>query len=185
VNSPPVEDIALQRNEVANMAWAIEKLVLGPSGRGVPRPWFRSEGNDLPLDVPAGLGTDFRLPHATSAEAHDLIWRLATPVAASWSPLVAVQQDANEQKVLRKARLLETTTDPLRSAKSQIMRDVDHDICDEEITRAGVQIRIIEQLARWHDGSSHIWRGREKRSWRGEAASGLRFDATTSPPPPA
>ncbi|MEP6815332.1 MAG: hypothetical protein ABI873_07270 [Marmoricola sp.] len=168
MTSEAEEDVALQRDEVANVAWSIEKCVLGPSGRGVLRPWFR---------------TEFDLPAATAPPAdYELVWRLATPVARSWSPLVSILQADDAPKVLRKARLLETTTDAERSAKSQIMRDVDKDICDEEITRAGVQVRIVEQLARWHDGSSYVWRGREKRSWRGEAASGLRFDATTPQP---
>jgi len=167
LTSDPQEDIALQRDEVANVAWAIEKRVLGPSGRGVVRPWFRGE---------------FDLPGVTTADDYELVWRVATPVAASWTPLVSVLQGADQPQVLRKARLLETTTDAERSAKSQIMRDVDRDIRDEEITRAGVQVRMIEQLVRWYDGTSYVWRGREKRPWRGEAASGLRFDDTTPKP---
>jgi len=123
--------------------------------------------------------TEFELPDAKADPTqYELVWRLATPVAKSWSPLVAVRQDG-EGVVLRKARLLETTTDSVRSAKSQIMRDVPKDICDEEITRSGVRVLMVEQLARWHDGTTYIWRGREKRQSTGEAASGLRFDATT------
>lgn len=168
MTAAPGEEVALQRDEVANVAWAIEKRVLGPVGRGILRPWFRE---------------DFELPEANATEDFELVWRLATPVAAPWSPLVSILQEADEPRVLRKARLLETTTDAERSPKSQIMRDVDRDIHDEEITRAGVEIRMVEQLARWHDGRSHVWRGREKRSWRGEAASGLRFDDATPRPP--
>ncbi|MEO7350525.1 MAG: hypothetical protein ABIR34_07535 [Marmoricola sp.] len=168
MTSEPEEEVALQRDEVANVAWSIEKRVLGPAGRGILRPWFRE---------------DFDLPEASTAEDYELVWRLATPVAAPWSPLVSILQGGDEPRVLRKARLLETTTDAVRGVKSQIMRDVEKDIYDEEITRAGVQIRMVEQLARWYDGSSHVWRGREKRSWRGEAASGLRFDDTTPKPP--
>ena len=37
LTSDPLEEVALQRDEMANMAWSIEKLVLGPSGRPVPR----------------------------------------------------------------------------------------------------------------------------------------------------
>ena len=168
IQSAPQEDVAMQRDEVANVAWSIEKLVLGPTGRGVARPWFR---------------TEFQLPDAQADPTqYELVWRLATPVANSWLPLVSVRQDGDEAKVLRKARLLETTTNSVRSARSQIMRDVPRDIADEEVTRSGVRILMVEQLARWHDGTTHIWRGREKRLSTGEAASGLRFDATTPKP---
>lgn len=169
LTSAPEEDVALQRDEVANVAWSIEKSVLGPTGRGVLRPWFRGE-----LDLPA----------STSTAPHELVWRAATPVAASWAPLVAVLHDEGQPQMLRKARLLETTTDAARSARSQVMRDVERDVFDEEVTRAGIQVRIVEQLARWHDGRTYVWRGREKRSWQGEAASGLRFDDTTRTPGP-
>ncbi len=167
MTADPGEEVALQRDEVANVAWSIEKRVLGPAGRGILRPWFRE---------------DFELPEATTAEDYELVWRLATPVAAPWSPLVSILQEPDVPRVLRKARLLETTTNAERSPKSQIMRDVDRDIYDEEITRTGVQVRMVEQLARWYDGRSYVWRGREKRSWRGEAASGLRFDDATPKP---
>jgi hypothetical protein len=73
--SDPEENVAFQGDEVANVAWSIGKRVLGPSGRGVFRPWYRIE---------------FDLPAAHSADPYDRIWRLATPVASSWSPLVAV-----------------------------------------------------------------------------------------------
>ncbi len=162
LNSEVREEVALQRDEVANLAWSIEKQVMGPSGRGVPRPWFRS---------------DFALPPAETADDYELVWRLATPVAETWTPLVAVH-DGDGPRLLRKGRLLDTASTALIAAKSQLLADVG-DVREEEVTSAGVQLRMIEQLARWHDGSIVVWRGREKRSWRGEAASGLRFDATT------
>jgi hypothetical protein len=80
--------------------------------------------------------------------------------------------------VLRKARILDTQTTDQRRARGLLLADV-KDIRDEEITRAGVQLRITEQHARSLNGGLVVWRGREKRSWRGEASSGLRFDAAT------
>jgi hypothetical protein len=38
------------------------------------------------------------------------------------------------------------------------------DVREEEVTRAGVQLRIIEQHTRGHDGRAFVWRGREKRA---------------------
>ncbi|WP_155848437.1 hypothetical protein [Arthrobacter sp. 35W] len=167
-NSEPLEDVALQRDEAANLAWAIESRILGPAGRGVDRPWLRSE---------------FALEAATTAEAYDLVWRLATPVAQPWTPLVAVNGGDGTQPMLRRARLLETETGDVRSAQGVLMGGV-HDICDEEITRSGINVRLLDQLARGCDGSSYIWRGRTKQAWKGEASSGLRFDAATPRPTP-
>jgi len=48
---------------------------------------------------------------------------------------------------------------------------------EEEVTRAGIRVTTVDQLARWYDGRSFAWRGREKRPARGEVSSHLRFDA--------
>ena len=165
LNSEPREEVALQRDEVANLVWSIEKQVMGPTGRGITRPWFRSE---------------FDLPAALTPDDYDLVWRLATPVAETWTPMVAVHED-DGPRLLRKARLLDTATTELRAAKSQLLADI-QDVREEEVTRAGVQLRILEQHSRGPDGRAYVWRGREKRPWKGEAASGLRFDAATPRP---
>lgn len=160
LTSEPLEEVALQRDEMANLAWSIEKLVLGPSGRPVPREWFPAE---------------FDLPKATSEKPHELVWRLATRVASPWTPLVAV---LDEPGILRRARILDTESTELRSAQSLLLAG-EHDVKDEEVTRAGLQLRMVQQRARTSDGSTVVWRSREKRSWKGEASSGLQFDAAT------
>jgi hypothetical protein len=169
LRSTPREDVTFQRDEVANLAWAIERTVLGPAGRGVEQPWFRSQ---------------FPLPPARTDEDHELVWRLATPVAATWTPFVAdVSPDGTRWLV--QARTLDTATGDVRSSKSRILAElhpVDGDrhrlgVREEEITRAGSRVTTLEQLARWHDGSTFVWRGREKRPGRGEVSSQLRFDA--------
>jgi len=47
---------------------------------------------------------------------------------------------------------------------------------EEEIPREGVRVTRTYQLARWQDGSTHLWLGRKKTVGRGEGSSGLRFD---------
>jgi hypothetical protein len=165
LGSEPREEVALQRDEVANLVWSIEKQVMGPTGRGVTRPWFPSQ---------------FDLPGTSTPDDFDLVWRLATPVAETWTPMVAVHED-DGPRLLRKARLLDTATTDLRAAKSQLLADI-QDVREEEVTRAGIQLRILEQHARGPDGRAYVWRGREKRPWKGEASSALRFDAATPRP---
>lgn len=163
LGSEPMEEVALQRDEMANLAWSIERFVLGPSGRPVARDWFP---------------TDFDMPPSTSPEPHELVWRLATRVARPWTPLVATRDAAG---MLRMARILDTESTELRGAQSLLLAGVT-DVRDEEVTRAGVQLRMTQQRARTADGATVVWRGREKRTWKGEASSGLRFDDATPMP---
>ncbi len=155
------EDVALQRDEVANLAWAIERVVMGPTGRGVDRPWFQSE---------------FEPPDAVSEPgSYEMVWRLASPVAKSWIPFVARPDDDGTRR-LRKGRLLDTPTGEVRASLSRLLDHVDT-VREEEVTRAGIRVTTVDQLARWYDGRSFAWRGREKRPARGEVSSHLRFDA--------
>jgi hypothetical protein len=47
----------------------------------------------------------------------------------------------------------------------------------EEVPRSGAHISRMQQYTRWYDGRLFTWIGREKRPGRGEASSGLRYDA--------
>lgn len=47
---------------------------------------------------------------------------------------------------------------------------------EEEVPRAGVRVERRWQLARWHDGSLHLWLQRRKHPGRGERSSGVRWD---------
>ena len=166
ITADPREDLALQRDEAANLVWSIERRVMGPSGRGVDRPWL-AEAFDLPAEI--------------SADPHAFVWRLATPVAPTWTPMIAML-DSARPRMLRKARLLDTATTDLRAATSQLLADLG-DLHEEEVGGAGLRLRITEQLARWHDGRTVVWRGRERRAASGEVTSGLQFDAATPAAP--
>lgn len=165
LSSEPLEQVSLQRDEMANLAWTIEQTVMGPSGRPVPRPWFASS---------------FTPPDAISADDYELIWRLATPVAETWTPLVAVIGEGEHEglRLLRRASILDTTSGRVTHTKSAILAEV-RDIREEEVSSSGIRLRLVDQLARSHDGRCFVWRGKEKRVWRGEASSGLRFDDAT------
>jgi hypothetical protein len=54
-------------------------------------------------------------------------------------------------------------------------------IHEEEVPREGVRVVRTFQLARWQDGSTHLWIGRQKSVGRGEGSSGLRFDMLSAP----
>jgi hypothetical protein len=54
-------------------------------------------------------------------------------------------------------------------------------VAAEEIPREGVRVVRQWQLARWTDGSTHLWLTRRRKPGRGEADSGLRHDIVTRP----
>lgn len=157
--APPrqIENVILTRDEMANMAWAIEKKVLDATGKVIDRT------RDPQQPVENG-----------SAE---LQYLLATAVPENWVPLVPVSQPDTSRILLRRGAMNLTGT-PVPHAQGAIAGAAGPLIInDEEIPRSGARVIRSARYARWIDGSTHLWIGRTKSAGQGEANSGLQFDA--------
>ncbi|PZG13982.1 hypothetical protein C1I95_22640 [Micromonospora craterilacus] len=158
----PVEEVRMFRDEMANVAWAVETVVEGATGN----PIRRHETADLVTPEPAD---------GTASNAY---YQLATSVPEHWFPLLPVQPTAGAYR-LRRATVPRrhdgqtVTPQPL----GQLLEPgTDLLIHEEEVPREGVHVTRARQRARWSDGSTHTWIGRRKRPGLGEGSSGLLFD---------
>jgi hypothetical protein len=175
----PIEEVALFRDEMANLAWAVERVVAGATGEPIDR--AHEVGRvSLRQEMPSDLGDT------------QMVYRLMTPVPDHWIPLVpvpatGVPATAGAVELQRAAILrfradgtsdhaqphgLLLRSDPTQPVETDVLR-----IAEEEVPRSGVVVRRIIQLARSPDGGTVVWLGRDKRTGRGEGASGMRFDA--------
>jgi hypothetical protein len=75
-----LEHTLLARDEMANLAWAIEKKVQGVSG----------EPLDRELEA-KGLAFHQQIQFDSGPQSPQLVYRLATPVPANWTPLLPVR----------------------------------------------------------------------------------------------
>ena len=179
----PLEEVALFRDEMANMAWAVEHKVQGASGMPM----------DRRMEPPAPAVHQRIDPADISAE---LIYRLMTPVADQWLPLVPVPPKNNLPLFrfsigLERRTLLRTLPDGSLVEihprgilmRSDLSRPVEDEpplrLFEEEVPRDGAMVQRAFQYTRWLDGRRYLWVGRQKRVGRGEGASGLRFDIST------
>ncbi len=177
LHSKPAEEVLFLRDEMANMAWAVERIVENPLGRQLNR-------HEMYLEQQRREKESEQTP--VPAVNTQLSYRFASRVPDHWIPLVPVQELLTEQGGstkstirLQRARLLQDTggqpsTDtPLGHLLNtgQTLR-----IFEEEIPRAGALVTRAYQYARWADGSTHLWVGRRKQAGKGEGWSGLRFD---------
>jgi hypothetical protein len=162
LESRPVEEVLFLRDEMANMAWGVERTIESATEQPLNR--FEQK---IPTPPPNGT--------------HDKpLYRLATEVPDYWIPLLPVQTDSGLR--LRRGAVLKIDTpaepvvargrilNPERAAANGLQ------IFEEEIPREGVRVTRSYQLTRWQDGSTHLWIGRRKAIGRGEGSSGLRFD---------
>lgn len=166
MQSPPLEDMLLQRDEEANLAWAIEKTLLGAAGK--------------PVTIKPGIPDP--VPQVPAAANADLTYQLSTWVPQGWAPFVArpIEGTNGTRLMLQRAMLMESTSLTLRESSGQLAREIDQ-VFEEEVGRAGLRLQLVDQLVRWSDGSTHLWRGRQVKAGLGESHAGLYFDYTTPP----
>ncbi|MER5333779.1 hypothetical protein [Micromonospora sp. NPDC002717] len=176
LDSEPVEEVRLGRDEMANLAWAVERTVTGATGR--------------PIDRGAQVGRAAPPPRPPVADAEavpSLSYAFATTVPDNWVPLIpGPTQDRPDVVRLRRVPLQQPSREgpPVAVAGHSRLLDwrwrgddlVELAIPEEEVPRAGTRLLRRWQLARWTDGSVHLWLGRARHTGTGELSSGLRYD---------
>lgn len=175
VSGPALERVVFARDEGANLAWGIERLVEGPRGRSLDRAeaWAARLGDEAPTQD----------PDAPSRRYDDQEWRyiFETTPPPWWVPFVAERLDEDTAEVrLRRARMRtweELDPEDVGPKGTLIGRRAPFAVYEEEVPRSGITVDRSWQYTRWHDGSGHRWLQRRKQNGRGERSSGLRWDA--------
>lgn len=160
------------RDEMANLAWAIERKIENAVEQAVAR----AEGDTGP-DTPAEASAGSAPPR----------YLLSTTVPAHWIPLLPVQVRIAPDRVLsrlkRGAVLKPDGTQAVHRAQGRVLNTGgDLLLYDEEIPREGIRVTRHYQMARWIDGSAWTWLAYRKTVGRGEGSSALRFDPIDSAP---
>jgi hypothetical protein len=168
----PVEDLLLLRDEMANLGWAVERVVEGADGR--PRNRSVEYASRLTAAPPPEV-----------ASPADLVYILQTTVPEHWIPLVPVRDpDGTAAVVLQRGSLLthDGTARPITAQGVLLAPQVSpwyfH---EEEVPRAGLRVRRVPGLARWLDGTPYSWVSRRVGAGAGEGSSGLQFDLAVPP----
>ena len=151
VEGPPLEEVHLLADEVANVAWAVERLTPHPLGesREVPPQPVTS-----PATAPSGL-----------------TWTLTPPSPpGNWFPLLPMSIGRLALGSLWNARTLKPAGRVLADLRAPRL------LHQEEVPPEGAQIIRRWQSARAIDGSLHFWIGRSKTPRRTDIAPAIRFD---------
>jgi hypothetical protein len=155
------EEVLLVRDELANLAWAVERVVESPTGRPLDRQ--QDEQERRPDDEPPPVDGPLR-------------YALATLPPANWFPLIPRAAVPDAPRMLARGTLRRDDDTPILPAGRLLEPATPLELFDEEVPRAGVRVVREWQMGRAPDGSTHLWRTRRKGTGRGEGSSGLRFD---------
>jgi hypothetical protein len=170
LESEPLEEVMLLRDELANIAWAVEQRVQAPDGSVVDRfAAYQAEQRRRLGPVPA--------PPAAAGVPR---YRLGSTVPDFWIPLVP-EDDAAAPGRLRlrlgaMPRVDAAALGPPIEPAGQLLATPALALYEEEVPREGARVTRSYRSARSADGATHVWVSRAKRPGRGEGSSGLRFD---------
>ena len=188
LEGPPLEDVMLARDEMANMVWALEKIVPLPSGE--PKRGYEAATElraFFERDLERRLGAPPQPP--ALAEGAKIRYKVMNTVPENWIPMVPTHVNGDNRAIqLQRAampRIIEgdpADPTPVRPRTSLLRQGLDevvpvpYFIHEEEVPRAGVRVTASFQRTRWRDGRAWLWFGACKQTGRGEGSSGLAFD---------
>lgn len=174
LEGPTLEEVLFLRDEMANMAWAVERVIAGQAGQPLNRYEHYQATRQAEPTPPNQAG---------AGSLADLAYKLGTTVPDYWIPLLPQAETLpNGQLALRLRRGamprfgpggITGTIPPL----GKLLRPGQPlALYEEEVPREGIRVTRAPQYTRWIGGTTHLWLGNEKQPGRGEGSSGLRFD---------
>jgi hypothetical protein len=178
----PLDRVHLLRDEMANMAWAVEQTVPDRCGAGMDAHAAAERVRTL-LD-PASDDDPLRLRVSGFGSEAAIRWRLQTRVPDNWIPFVPVHFEGSAAHVRFQQAAMPWSATPTPEAKilpqgnilARNAGEMPFFIFEEEVPRAGAIVERAFARTRWTNGRTAVWLGREKRNGRGQGSSGLAFD---------
>jgi hypothetical protein len=177
---PMLEEVALVRDELANLVWGIETRVPLATGRSAP-------GGEVAEDTRAYFERlALTTPQSPPAEpVAPIRYRVMSDVPENWIPFVAAHTPGSNRDVRLQRAVLPRLVDggplppELVRPRTSTLRGVEGDpffLNEEEVPRSGARVTVRYQRTRWYDGAVVVWLGVGVETGRGEASSALRFD---------
>jgi hypothetical protein len=164
LDSQPQEQVLLVRDDAASMAWGVEQIVAGASGTPIDR--ASAAAIAAPNPPPPTPVTGLRYQLGTSAPPY-------------YIPFVANATSGGQPRMQRAALLAVDGSHAPITPLGRILAS-DTPVFEEEFIREGVRIDRVYRLARWTDGSTHLWLARRKTTGAAAGSSGLQFDQVTA-----
>lgn len=159
-DGPPVEEVLFLRDEMANLAWAVERSVQGPSGLARDR----AREHDDPEPIAPGPVVRAKLDYL-----------LQTTVPARWIPYLP-KPTGYRAVSLQQGRMPDASGDPVPPLGRLLADEGTRLVPDSEIPREGLFVRRRPSVTRRSDGTYARWTTRRVGVGRGEGASRLAFD---------
>lgn len=175
--SRPIEQVSFRREEATNLVWAVESIIPDGFTGG-------TDGSSAAVQVVETLQrlASPAIAGAATASAATYSYQLASTVPENWLPFMPVLDAttgvlALEQGVFeRQLPGLATTTVQPRTALLQLHPTEPYRLHEHEVPPTGVRVDGSCYRARWYDGRTVLWFGRQRGPAQLMGGSGLVFD---------
>ncbi len=182
-SSEVLEEAYFIRDEMANLVWGVEHVVV--DGSGVPasaQELSAGAGPPPPVGPPAGpVGDDVAPLH----------YRIQTEVPGHWTPFVPVALNPTGRDVqLERGTLIASTPAPGTEGwpRGRILQPTGagaaHTLLEQTVSRTGVRVSRALSRTRWTGGETIVWVARRKTRSEQTAESGLAHDLAQTVPAP-
>jgi hypothetical protein len=173
LEAPPLEKVHFLRDEMANMAWGVERVVCTGLGEGISG-----------YTVAARLAGAIPAPPPLHPMSAAVRYLLGTDVPYNWIPFIPVHVPGSNRSIqLQRARMPAAEGGPIRKPRTQVLAPATpYYINEEEVPRSGKLVTRGYQRVRWLNGATLSWIGRRATTGRGEGSSGLAFDQIADVP---
>ncbi len=192
----PIEDVALIRDEMANMVWAVESTVPLPTGESKDGREAALETAAFHTRIVAALAPGTQPAIERPPPRAPLSYRVMSTVDENWIPFVPVHIDGDNREIqLQRAAMprliggddnrpakIEPRTGLLREGLDAHPKFPLY-VYEEEVPRTGVRVYRAYQRTRWYGGRAVTWLGTRKQTGRGSGSSALVFDYLENTPP--
>jgi hypothetical protein len=165
-DSKPVESVRFLRDDMADLAWAVETLVEDDLGARIDRRsiWIGHRASPPP------------------GNPNQPFYRVETIVPDYWIPL-APEQLQNQSSIHLRLVPMEADnggTPVVIEPRGLLLNAADPDgrlwLFDEEVPPEGTSVDRLYRYVRWQSGRSAVWTARKRTAGRCESSSGLKFD---------
>jgi hypothetical protein len=160
-----VEEVRFARDEMANMAWAIENILENAASE----PWPQHERESSLLT-----------PATPPANATALKYAIESRIPTYWIPFLPESLHPEKGVVVLSRGVVVTSKDqPRVQPRGRILQPSgmpEYQLPEEEVPRNGVKVQRFAARSRWTDGSTRLWQMRRVQPGTAEAASALKFD---------
>jgi len=181
-NGPAVEQVALIRDENANLVWGIEQTVRVPTGES-------RRGGEVAAEA---LAHRLRLfpPAPPSAPLAAVGYQAMNTVPEQWIPFIPVHVPGDNRSIRLQRAAMPSAVDgqPVRPRTALLREGLDtapqasYFVNEEEVPPTGTHVTVAYNRTRWRDGRVSVWLSTQRDTGRGEGSSGLAFDLLVDTP---